>query len=284
VALETGTYINSLVSTNPVATTDQLGGVADHVHLLKSTILATLPNVTGAVTPTHTELNYVDGVTSAIQTQIDLKAPLASPTFTGVPLVPTAASGTNTSQAASTAFVIAESLSATLPAQTGNNGKFITTDGTNASWAALPVISTIVGISGTTAQFNTELSDGDFQTLAGTETVTNKRNEPRVVSAASYTTDTGTSLSVATADIFIVTAQAGPLKLNNPGGTPTQGFPLVVRIKDNGVARALTYDTQFRAMGNALPTTTVINKTLYLGFVYNATDTKFDLVGVAQQS
>jgi len=32
---------------------------------------------------TTTELNYVDGVTSAIQTQIDTKAPLASPTFTG---------------------------------------------------------------------------------------------------------------------------------------------------------------------------------------------------------
>lgn len=35
-------------------------------------------------TLTTTELNYVDGVTSAIQTQIDLKAPLASPTFTGM--------------------------------------------------------------------------------------------------------------------------------------------------------------------------------------------------------
>jgi len=36
-----------------------------------------------AVTATATELNYVDGVTSAIQTQLDAKAPLASPTFTG---------------------------------------------------------------------------------------------------------------------------------------------------------------------------------------------------------
>ena len=35
------------------------------------------------LTTTATELNYVDGVTSAIQTQIDAKAPLASPTFTG---------------------------------------------------------------------------------------------------------------------------------------------------------------------------------------------------------
>ena len=35
------------------------------------------------LTAIATELNYVDGVTSAIQTQIDTKAPLASPTFTG---------------------------------------------------------------------------------------------------------------------------------------------------------------------------------------------------------
>ena len=35
-----------------------------------------------AVTATAAELNYVDGVTSAIQTQMDLKAPLASPTLT----------------------------------------------------------------------------------------------------------------------------------------------------------------------------------------------------------
>lgn len=33
--------------------------------------------------PTGTELNFVDGVTSAIQTQIDTKAPTVAPTFTG---------------------------------------------------------------------------------------------------------------------------------------------------------------------------------------------------------
>jgi hypothetical protein len=40
-------------------------------------------NLLDGVTATTTELNYVDGVTSAIQTQLDAKAPLASPTFTG---------------------------------------------------------------------------------------------------------------------------------------------------------------------------------------------------------
>jgi hypothetical protein len=40
-------------------------------------------NILDGATLTTTELNYVDGVTSGIQGQIDLKAPLANPTFTG---------------------------------------------------------------------------------------------------------------------------------------------------------------------------------------------------------
>jgi hypothetical protein len=66
-------------------------------------------------TVSATELGYLDGVTSAIQTQIDSKlatatatstyAPLASPALTGTPTAPTATSGTNTTQVATTAFV-----------------------------------------------------------------------------------------------------------------------------------------------------------------------------------
>jgi len=40
-------------------------------------------NILDGVTATATELNYVDGVTSAIQTQLNAKAPTASPTFSG---------------------------------------------------------------------------------------------------------------------------------------------------------------------------------------------------------
>jgi len=114
-----------------------------------------------------------------------------------------------------------------------------------------------------------------------TQTLTNKRIEPRLITAASYTTDTGTSLTVATADVFQVTAQAGALKFNNPGGTPVAGQKLIIRIKDDGTARALTYDTQFRASSDlALPSTTVLGKTLYMGFIFNLTDTKWDLLAV----
>ena len=57
-ALETGTYIDSLVATNPVAT-DGLAQADDHMRLIKAAIKATFPNITGAVTVTHTDLNTV---------------------------------------------------------------------------------------------------------------------------------------------------------------------------------------------------------------------------------
>jgi len=66
----------------------------------------------------NTELQYLNGVTSAIQTQIDTKlasataastyAPLASPSLTGTPVAPTAAVDTDTTQIATTAYVVGQ--------------------------------------------------------------------------------------------------------------------------------------------------------------------------------
>jgi hypothetical protein len=55
-ALETGTYIDSLVTANPAAT-DALSQADDHLRLLKSTIKATFPNITGAITATQAAIN-----------------------------------------------------------------------------------------------------------------------------------------------------------------------------------------------------------------------------------
>lgn len=62
-ALESGTYIDDLVATNPAAT-DALSAADDHIRLIKSTIKATFPNITGPVTGTQLELNLIDGVTA----------------------------------------------------------------------------------------------------------------------------------------------------------------------------------------------------------------------------
>ena len=61
--LETGTYIDSLNTSNPGAT-DSVAQGDDHIRLLKSTIKSTFPNITGAMTATHTELNLLDGCTA----------------------------------------------------------------------------------------------------------------------------------------------------------------------------------------------------------------------------
>jgi hypothetical protein len=60
--------------------------------------LANVDNTTDALKP----------VSTATQTALDLKANLASPTLTGTPLAPTATTGTNTTQIATTAFVQSE--------------------------------------------------------------------------------------------------------------------------------------------------------------------------------
>jgi hypothetical protein len=109
--LEAATYINQLDANNPLAG-DPVNAGDDHIRLIKAAIKATFPNIAGAVTPTQTELNYVGGVTSPVQTQLDtlasaiaalqtgdinfqeiwdaiaLKAPLDSPTFTTLAVLP----------------------------------------------------------------------------------------------------------------------------------------------------------------------------------------------------
>lgn len=85
----------------------------------------------------------IGGVTPAAGTFTSLSATsanlsggtFASPTFTGVPTAPTAVTGTSTTQIATTAFVTAAAFNSALPGQAGNAGKFVTTDGSNASWA-----------------------------------------------------------------------------------------------------------------------------------------------------
>lgn len=116
--LETSTYVNGLNANNP-ASTDGLAQADDHLRLIKGTLTATFPNLNAAVTAdptelnildgatvttgelnvldgitaTTTELNYTDGVTSNIQTQLDAKAPSASPTLTGTTTVTTVSIG-----------------------------------------------------------------------------------------------------------------------------------------------------------------------------------------------
>lgn len=141
--LEAFTYISTLTTTNPTSSDPKSQG-DDHIRGIKTALVNSFPAVAGAVSATNAELSYVSGVTSAIQTQINAKAPSASPTFTGTPAAPTAAIGTNTAQVATTAFVANQVMTATLPGQTGKQaGSVLVTDGLNASWSSPPIGSVL---------------------------------------------------------------------------------------------------------------------------------------------
>jgi hypothetical protein len=83
---------------------------------------------TALTTVSATELGYLDGVTSAVQTQINSKeATLPSQTGNSGKYLTT--DGTNKSWGTVSQYA--------LPSQTGNAGKFLTTNGTTESWGAI---------------------------------------------------------------------------------------------------------------------------------------------------
>lgn len=66
-ALESGTYINSLNASNP-ASTDGLGQADDHIRLIKSTVKATLPNLDAPMIASEDDLNLLTGISGTTPT------------------------------------------------------------------------------------------------------------------------------------------------------------------------------------------------------------------------
>lgn len=120
-------------------------------------------------------------------------------------------------------------------------------------------------------------------TATSTTTLTNKRVTPRVGTVASSATPT---INTDNVDMFTITAQAAAITsfTTNLSGTPTTGQTLLIRIKDNGTARAITWWASFAARWEDLPTTTVISKYLYVLFLWNEVTSTRDCLSSAQES
>jgi tetrahydromethanopterin S-methyltransferase subunit D len=85
---------------------------------------------------THPESDIVN-----LTIDLAAKAPLASPTFTGIPAAPTAVAGTNTTQLATTAFVMAAIAAAKLVEPPNDNKAYARQ---NSAWAVISgTVSTI---------------------------------------------------------------------------------------------------------------------------------------------
>lgn len=119
---------------------------------------------------------------------------------------------------------------------------------------------------------------------AGTESAIEapKKIAPITTTEESSATPT---INVDKTDIHTITALATDITsfTTKLSGTPVNGQKLIIRIKDDGTARAITWGDSFVSRGATLPTTTVLGKYLYVGFLYNSTASVWDCVAVSQE-
>lgn len=118
---------------------------------------------------------------------------------------------------------------------------------------------------------------------SATATLTNKRNTSRITA---ITSNANPTINTDNCDAVTITAQAADITsmTTNLTGTPSNFDKLIIRIKDDGSARAITWGTGFEAKGVALPTTTTISKVLTVGFLYDTVTSKWGCVVSLQEA
>lgn len=264
-----------------------------------------------ATYPSLTELTYVKGVTSAIQTQLNAKQ--ATITFgtgvqtalgvnigsAGAPVLFDGALGTPSSGTVTNLTGTASiNINGTVGATTPTTGVFTTLVAGSTTSLLLGTAGSAVGNIGfrnaTSGTVTLAPATGALGTVtltlptatdtlvgkATTDTLTNKRITKRVVT----TTDDSTAvIDTDITDEYELSAMANATTFTVTG-TPTDGQTLVIRLKDNGTARALTWTMSGGVIGVTLPTTTVISKWSVVGFKYFSSTTSWKAIAVAQEA
>lgn len=102
---------------------------------------------------------------------------------------------------------------------------------------------------------------------------------------ATSITSAATITPTITTPQYEVTALAASATIAAPSGSPQDGQQLVLRFKDNGTARGLTWTTSaggYRPVGLTLPTTTTVGSPLYIGCLWNSQDGFWDAIASTQ--
>jgi hypothetical protein len=186
--------------------------------------------------------------TIADDTDLALKANLASPTFTGTVVLPSTTS-IDTVSATEISYLdgVSSSIQNQLNAKVNLNTLITAGTGLRVTYDAKGLILSS--------------ENCNVQTVTSSATVT----------------------AISTNDLVEITAQAAGLTLANPTGTFYNGQILNYRIKDNATARAITFGSKFLGFGSALPTTTTISKWLLISCQYNSATDKFETLNSLEQ-
>jgi len=269
--IPTGSGVASAATASTLASRDANGNISADSILQGYTTTATAAGTT-TLTVNSTYLQFFTGSTT--QT---LVLPVASTLVLGQQFyIRNNSTGAVTIQSSGTNVV------RTLAGNTRAIVTCILASGTDAtSWSAMYVgISiadgkiltasntlTLAGTDGTTQTF--QASD----TIVGratTDTLTNKRNQPRTNS----TTTAGTlAPDLGTANVYYRTTQTETLTISAPIGTPIIGETLSIYV-DSVAAQTLTINSTYKAFGSAFPATTTAGKTFMMVCQFNGTDWK----------
>lgn len=156
----------------------------------------------------------------------------------------------------------------------------------NGSFIALASASTLNWNSGNAVITHSSgiltVSTGDFRvttagtnsasvvTNAGTQTLTNKRPQPRT---ASSTTASTLTPDLSSANVYFRTTQTATLTIEAPIGTPVIGETIMIYV-DSAGAQTLTINATYIPFGAAFPATTTAGKTFMMSCQYNGTNWK----------
>ena len=212
-------------------------------------------NIMDGVTATTAELNHVDGVTSNVQTQMDTKAPVADPTFTGTVTGPTIN--------ASTALQIGgTAITATAAELNKMDGVTVSASDINSVTAKAPTADpTFTGtLAAPTINASTKLQ------VNGTDVITNARQLSNIASVDATTAAAITTAGVGSANTFEATAS----------GALANGDPVIINANGTVSKPALTISANdpatfgYSSNSNQGPTINGTGQTAGLSAAYNS--------------
>ena len=228
------------------------------------TASATEVNVLDGITASTTELNYVDGVTSNIQTQLNDKQE-------------TLVSGTNIKTINNTSILGSGNIDThELPSQSGQSGKYLTTNGTSVSWSNTP--EEIPSQTGQSGKFLT--TNGTVVSWADVDALPSQSGNN-----GKFLTTNGTTASWVDApeELPSQSGESGKVLTTNGTTVSWTNFPTVDQTYDgtstnaqSGVAVKSAIDaaisSTYKAAGSVAFANLPTLSSSIEGYVYNVTD------------
>lgn len=200
-----------------------------------------------------------------------------------------------------TGGIVSVATSTTTPAFTiaGTSGgiPYFSSGTTWASSAALAASALVIGGGAGVAPSTTTTGTGVITALGiavntgsgglitntGTATLTNKRITPRSLAAANTSGAITPNSDLYDQVNYLLT---GTSSFSNPSGTPTNGQKLTIRVYAASTQTISSWSSSsggYRAIGTTLEASVPAGKTMYVGCIWNSTDSFWDVVSVAVQ-